>query len=112
MSELLLDAAGVSAFIARVWPQAAARYGPDSLIHLDAASNSPFVPCHGPQCSQQQSHSKLPVPTTVRPPAPDDWAVGAIQVMAESPEGSLLPPIQIAGSPFNFSRLIFHPPRV
>ena len=36
MPELLLDAAGVSAFIARVWPQAAPRYGPDSLIHLDA----------------------------------------------------------------------------
>ena len=35
MPELRLDAAGVSAFIAGVWPQAAVRYGPDSLVHLD-----------------------------------------------------------------------------
>jgi uncharacterized protein (TIGR00369 family) len=36
--ELVLDAAGVSAYIAQVWPQAADRYGPESLVHLDATS--------------------------------------------------------------------------
>jgi uncharacterized protein (TIGR00369 family) len=38
MPDLQLDAAGVSAFIASVWPQAAARYGPSGLVHLDASS--------------------------------------------------------------------------
>lgn len=35
MPELQLDAAGVSAYLASVWPQAAERYGPKGLIHLD-----------------------------------------------------------------------------
>ncbi len=38
LPELHLDAAGVSAFIASVWPQAADRYGPSGLVHLDASS--------------------------------------------------------------------------
>ena len=37
MPELRLDAAGVSAYLASVWPQAAERYGPQGLIHLDAS---------------------------------------------------------------------------
>ncbi len=37
MPELQLDAAGVSAYLASVWPQAAERYGPTGLIHLDAS---------------------------------------------------------------------------
>jgi uncharacterized protein (TIGR00369 family) len=36
MPELVLDAAGVSEYIASIWPSAANRYGPDSLVHLDA----------------------------------------------------------------------------
>lgn len=35
MPELQLDAVGVSAYIARIWPQAAHRYGPTGLVHLD-----------------------------------------------------------------------------
>lgn len=37
MPELVLDAAGVCALIGRIWPQAALRYGPESLVYLDAS---------------------------------------------------------------------------
>jgi uncharacterized protein (TIGR00369 family) len=36
MPDLQLDAAGVWAYIARVWPQSAHRYGPNGLVYLDA----------------------------------------------------------------------------
>ncbi len=37
MPELRLDAAGVSAYLASVWPETAERYGPKGLIHLDSS---------------------------------------------------------------------------
>lgn len=44
MPELALDAAGVSAYLAKVWPDAAPRYATDRLVYLDATRARLWMP--------------------------------------------------------------------
>jgi hypothetical protein len=69
-------------------------------------------PCHGPECSRQQSQSKLPAPPAPPQPTVDEWVSGIIGLPFFHFYACRRQRTEDDGFPVRRPSSIFHPPRV
>jgi hypothetical protein len=92
------------------------RYGSSHHgMNADKHSDSkeyPNAPCHGPECSRQQSQSKLPVPSAPPQPTVDEWVSGIVGLPFFHSPVFRRQRTEDDGSAVRRPSSIFHPPRV
>jgi hypothetical protein len=72
----------------------------------------PNAPCRGPECSRQQSQSKLPAPPAAPQPTVDEWVSGIIGLPFFHFHACRRQRTEDDGFPVRRPSSIFHPPRV